>query len=590
MPTNVFFSPKVNTEQYMFEDIIIESIKMYGQDVFYMPRKIVQRDLILGEDIESEFNTANTVEMFIENTEGFEGEGNIFQKFGMEIRDEATFIVAKRSWQKLVGIWNSDINDDRPFEGDLIYLPLSKSFFEISYVEHEQPFYQLSNLPVFKLQARLFEFNDEEFNTGIAEVDSIENNYGYQEIFYYGSSSGTFTFGERIKHIITAERTGSAVATAVMNQVSGRGDVSSVSLTQSGFGYSSIPSVIFDAQPGTDFRTSGSLGNGLIQNDVSKFNGSSIYLDDSTKYANAAFNAPRTEGAFEFFFKTKSSLAYNGQIAIFGDFNVVLDNNQVQAHYKTNTASVAYVASDWNHLKVSVKLISGNNYQVQIYINGTRLYNFTESNSVPIIIGAAGHHHNEQAAKFFGLNSSSNTDATNGLYIDSFALNSFGIADASTITVPSSTPPSADVYYETFAPITPIGSAVINAAGEVTSINITENGRFYAAAPNIVIGTSGSPDTAEINMSAQLVSHDNTSMTINQIETSDGEYHAIAVGQLYTGVDSGATCTVTQIFDVATSATDSTFTTDLAARNFNYEDEADDIIDFSESNPFGDAT
>jgi len=91
-------------------------------------------------------------------------------------------------------------------------------------------------------------------------------------------------------------------------------------------------------------------------------------------------------------------------------------------------------------------------------------------------------------------------------------------------------------------------------------------------------------------MSAQLVSHDNTSMTINQIETSDGEYHAIAVGQLYTGVDSGATCTVTQIFDVATSATDSTFTTDLAARNFNYEDEADDIIDFSESNPFGDAT
>jgi hypothetical protein len=183
MPTNVFFSPKVNTEQYMFEDIIIESIKMYGQDVFYMPRKIVQRDTLLGEDIESEFNTANTIEMFIENTEGFEGEGNIFQKFGMEIRDEATFIVAKRSWQKLVGVWNSDINDDRPREGDLIYLPLSKSFFEISYVEHEQPFYQLSNLPVFKLQARLFEFNEEEFNTGIAEVDGIENNYGYQEIF-----------------------------------------------------------------------------------------------------------------------------------------------------------------------------------------------------------------------------------------------------------------------------------------------------------------------------------------------------------------------------------------------------------------------
>ena len=78
-----------------------------------MPRKIVQRDLILGEDVESEFNTANTVEMFIENTEGLR-RGQYIPKFGMEIRDEVTFIVAKRSWQKLVGIWNSDINDDRP--------------------------------------------------------------------------------------------------------------------------------------------------------------------------------------------------------------------------------------------------------------------------------------------------------------------------------------------------------------------------------------------------------------------------------------------------------------------------------------------
>ena len=124
MPRNVYFSQAVKSEQNLYEDLIIESLKIYGQDVYYLPRTIVNENTILGEDVASSFTSAYKIEMYLENTEGFEGEGNIFQKFGMEIRDEATFIVAKRSWQKLVGVWNSDINDDRPFEGDLIYLPL----------------------------------------------------------------------------------------------------------------------------------------------------------------------------------------------------------------------------------------------------------------------------------------------------------------------------------------------------------------------------------------------------------------------------------------------------------------------------------
>jgi hypothetical protein len=173
MATNVFFSPKVSSEQTLFEDIVIESIKMYGQDVYYIPRDIVARDRILNEDIESKFSAAYTVEMYIENTEGFEGEQNIFQKFGMEIRDEATFIVARRSWQRFVGNWNNGVQSIRPAEGDLIYLPMSNSMFEISFVEHEQPFYQLNNLPIFKLQCALYEHNDEDFETGVEQVDAF---------------------------------------------------------------------------------------------------------------------------------------------------------------------------------------------------------------------------------------------------------------------------------------------------------------------------------------------------------------------------------------------------------------------------------
>lgn len=196
MPTNVYFSPKVKTEQYLFEDIVIESLRMYGQDVFYCPRRIVTRDFILGEDVESKFDKAYEVEMYIENTEGFEGEGNLLSKFGMEIRDEATFIVARRAWERQAGFYEATLL--RPMEGDLIFLPLSNSFFEISFVEHEQPFYQLNNLPVYKLRARLFEYNEEDFSTGYDTVDSIQTEHGYVQILSVSDVEGTIEIGDTI--------------------------------------------------------------------------------------------------------------------------------------------------------------------------------------------------------------------------------------------------------------------------------------------------------------------------------------------------------------------------------------------------------
>lgn len=196
MPTNTYFSPKVRTEQHMYEDIIIESIRMYGQDVYYLPRTMISRDLIFGEDDGSRFDDAYMVEMYIENIEGFDGEGNLFTKFGLEIRDEATFVVARRSWQKYVGDNESEV---RPKEGDLIYLPLSNSFFEISFVEHEQPFYQVSNLPVFKLSCRLFEYNGEEFDSGIGAIDSLEGENAYQYTIQVTALTQLITVGETLQ-------------------------------------------------------------------------------------------------------------------------------------------------------------------------------------------------------------------------------------------------------------------------------------------------------------------------------------------------------------------------------------------------------
>ena len=205
MATNVYFSQKIRSEQHLYEDIVIESLKMYGQDVYYLPREIVNVDTILNEDIHSQFNSAYTIEMYIENVNGFEGDGDLLSKFGVEIRDQATFIISRRRWEQLIGINNNGITSLRPVEGDLIYLPLANSLFEIRFVEDEAPFYQLSNLAVYKLQCELFEYSTESFNTGIGDFDNVINKDITAQIrLQVANGNGTsFEIGEIVRQEIS---------------------------------------------------------------------------------------------------------------------------------------------------------------------------------------------------------------------------------------------------------------------------------------------------------------------------------------------------------------------------------------------------
>jgi hypothetical protein len=203
MATNLYFSQKVHAEQNLYEDLVIESLKMYGQDVYYLPRTIVNEDRVFGDDVPSRFSASYKVEMYIENTEGFDGEGDLFTKFGVEIRDQATFVVARRRWTSTVNRFDNDINSERPREGDLIYLPLSNSMFQIMAVEHEQPFYQLSNLSVYKLRAELFEYNDEDLDTGVTAIDDIEKDYAYEYTLSLDSDGGGFTIGEIVTQTLS---------------------------------------------------------------------------------------------------------------------------------------------------------------------------------------------------------------------------------------------------------------------------------------------------------------------------------------------------------------------------------------------------
>jgi hypothetical protein len=204
MATNHYFSQKVKSEQNLYEDIIIESLKIYGQDVYYLPRDLVNEDKILGEDVSSRFNSSYKVEMYIENTEGFDGEGDLFTKFGVEIRDQATFIVSRKRWNQTVSRYDNEINSARPREGDVIYLPLSNSMFQIMAVEHEQPFYQISNLPTYKLRCELFEYSDEDLDTGIEAIDDIEKRYAYEYRLTLDSASFGFIVGETVNQTLAS--------------------------------------------------------------------------------------------------------------------------------------------------------------------------------------------------------------------------------------------------------------------------------------------------------------------------------------------------------------------------------------------------
>ena len=174
MPTNVYFDTGTTSEQRLYEDLIIEQLKIYGQDVYYLPRKIANKDTIFGEDPASSFDDSYIIEMYVDNVDGYMGEQEIIKKFGLELRDDIVFTLSKLRWETLIKN-NSDLTAERPQEGDLVYFPTTNAFFEIQFVEHEQPFYQQSALPVYKLSCTRFEYSSERLDTGISTIDNIES-------------------------------------------------------------------------------------------------------------------------------------------------------------------------------------------------------------------------------------------------------------------------------------------------------------------------------------------------------------------------------------------------------------------------------
>lgn len=197
MATNSFFTQGTTGEQDLVGSLVTEQIKMFGKDVYYIPRTLVNRDSVFEEDSLSAFNGAYLIEAYIEDATGFRGDGDMFSKFGVRISDQVTFIISRERFTAAVDDNAQLIVEGRPNEGDLIHLPMANKTFEIQFVEHEVPFYQLGKVHVWGLRCELFEYSDEDFNTGVTEVDALEVNFANAvTINVADGGTGDFVAGE----------------------------------------------------------------------------------------------------------------------------------------------------------------------------------------------------------------------------------------------------------------------------------------------------------------------------------------------------------------------------------------------------------
>ena len=234
MALNPFFLQGSKGEQGLVQDLVNEQLRMYGIECHYIPRKLVTSSTIMKEVTESRFDQAFPLETYLMNTDGYAGQGDILTKFGVRVTDEATFVISKERFEESVAPFLEQDDEytlsNRPKEGDLIFFPLGKRMFEIKFVEHERPFYQLQKNYVYQLQCELFEYEDEVIDTNVNAIDEVVQTEGY------------------IARLVVSGIGSTATANTTLNF----GAVQQIFLQNDGYGYLTAPTVSISTSPGVD--------------------------------------------------------------------------------------------------------------------------------------------------------------------------------------------------------------------------------------------------------------------------------------------------------------------------------------------------
>jgi hypothetical protein len=238
---NPFFQQGTREEQSLIQDLINEQLRMYGVEIYYLPRKYVTEKTIIREVIESKFDDAYPIEAYVDNFEGYGDNTTILSKFGIQATNEITLIISKERFEEYISPLIKNENNiklsSRPKEGDLVYFPLGDRLFEIKFVEHEKPFYQLQKNYVYELRCELFRYEDEVIDTGVDDIDdTLEETTGADGDAIFLGRTQTIT-------VIGSGSTATATATLV------NGGIRLITITNRGGGYTSVPTVGISSAP-----------------------------------------------------------------------------------------------------------------------------------------------------------------------------------------------------------------------------------------------------------------------------------------------------------------------------------------------------
>ena len=461
-PLNPFFRQEVASEQRLVQDLVNEHLRMYGQEIYYLPRKYVGNDKIMRENIISRFDDAYALEAYIANVDGFQGSGDLMTKFGIRVTDDATFIVSRERFEDYIMQIISTVDDTedlrmkgdkdlgmRPMEGDLIYFALSDSLFEIKFVEHESPFYQLGSLYTYELRCELFEYEDEVFDTEVLDIDDNAADIGY---------------------VVTLNLAGVGVtATAIAGIATG--SVIDVIMIDDGYGFSNRPTVAISSSPSTlPFADASAVAITTIGA------GRTTYSIQEVQILNPGFGytvAPTITFVGDGFAKARTEIAAVGAVKI--------DSYTGGIGYRPNSTVTVAISTSPAGLATANATA-----EAQVSAAGTvgtiRFTNAGFGYTIPPTINLTSPYGTRRATANVGFNSVTGLGQITTLTLTDVGL---GYTAAPVITISDPSGFRAGIL-----------TASVGVGTTVTSISITNPGAAYTVAPTLTIASPAAGTTA----------------------------------------------------------------------------------------------
>ena len=551
MALNPFFLQGSPGEQRLVQELINEQLKIYGVDVTYIPRKILGTDPLLGyNDLRevnfSKFDDNYNIEAYVQNYEGYGGSGDILTKFGMSLRDEVTLVISRERYEDFIAQFITGLPTDeiivssRPREGDLIYFPLGQRLFEVKFVEHENPFYQLGKNYVYELKCELYEYEDEIIDTSIEEIDTLVKDQGY------------------ITTLIVAGLGVTASASTFLNSTNGY--VRKIYLNDDGTGYTSAPTVTL-APPNSGINTATAVaittskGGVLSVSEILIVNTGSGYTREPT-----------------------ITISGGGGAGAAATCSIERNFNGVQSIALTDAGSGYPIVP---LITISAPVSIGAAATVGMGTTGA---------VVSYTLTAPGQNYNPNKNPVLTFSSAPPGGSTSSGYA---VVGASGTVTALIITTAgygytvTPTVSIANTFADKIGLNTAVAVAYVNSATQVSGIRIVDPGNGYTSAPTVVIANPPRISGIGNYRFNELIVGQN-SKTTGRVKSWDADTRILKVG-----INSGTFYAGEDVVGAASSAIyvvssyDQSDIYDPYAENDEIENIADQIVDFSESNPFG---